>query len=152
MTPTADWLEITGLGLGCLALGSWVIVLRLGVDDERQRRAKGLNGLLRIQSETNLILYIAMLVLAAMVTIPFVFLAQLPPTNALGDPVRQVAIIATRVGGIAAELAIFGIALLVVSCRHRLDAYQAKYGPHNRRASDPLEPDPPPMSSIIGPP
>lgn len=151
MTSTADWMEVIGLGAGCFAMGAWVILLKLTWDDEQSRRSKGLNGLLRIQSETNLALCIAMLLISFVTTLPFAFLSQLPPTNALGDPVRQVAIIATRVGGITTGLSLFVTALLVVWCRRRLDSYQSKHGPHNRRSADPLEPDSPTTSSFTGP-
>lgn len=152
MIPTADTLELAGLGAGCLALGAWVIVLKLALDDEFGRRARHLNGLLRIQSYTNLAIYSVSCFLALVTVVPFVFLSQLPPTNPGGDAVRAYAIVATRVSLLVVSSGLFVLAVAVVQCRSSLDRYQATHGPHNRRATDPPNvPTPPTISSIRGP-
>lgn len=151
MPTPVEWLRVVGLAAGCLALGAWIVVLKLAIDDEVARRAKGVDGLLRIQSLTNLAIYTLSAVLAAVVTAPFVVLIQLPSINATADDLHSTAILATQLGLTATGLGLLVLALVVVQCRSLLDRYQAKHGPFNRRVDDPPIPDPPPMTSVRGP-
>lgn len=151
MTTTADWLEILGIAVAAVALGSWIVVAKLGIDDELTRRHQGLNGILKIQSYTNLVMYASMCAIALMDLTPFIFLAQLPQTNPEGDVLRQYAILSTRWGLIGIGAALFVLALVIVQCRRDLDRYQSEHGPYTRRHDDPPAPEPEVISNIRGP-
>lgn len=134
--PTADPLEIAGLCTSALALGAWLVVLSLGVGDEVSRRRKGLNGLLRIQSYSNLSWYVGSTIMAATSTVPFWFLVQIPYTNPEGDPVRASAIVATRLALIVIAGVLFAKAVISIVVREWLDRYRSSHGPYDRRRTD----------------